>query len=73
MNTNEARLGIIDTITDVLLDLSDDEELTDDERDNLREAMADAADLICEALDLEVRSVGADGITVRVVVPQPER
>ena len=69
MNTNEARLAIIETIADVLFELSDDEDLPAVDREDLRDAMADAADLICEALDLDVVDVADGVLSVQVVLP----
>ena len=65
MNEHEARLAIITRVRDVLLDLADDgtEDVTD-----LAAAMLDAAELIIEAIGLEV--IATDPLTVSLTIPE---
>lgn len=70
MNVSEARVAILDLVADVLVELGDDGEIDSGE---LREAMEDAAEMVLDALDLEVTSVNDDGsLTVRVRVDTDE-
>lgn len=57
MNEHEARLAISTRIADVLFDLAQDGMEPDDDVDEMRDALSDAADLIMEALGLEIVSV----------------
>lgn len=66
MNAHEARLYIVSVMTEILFDLSDGDDLSDAERKEIRESLADAADLIVEALDINVVSV--DGRTINVTM-----
>ena len=71
MNINETRIAIVEEIAEILYDLTEDEEATAETKQELRDAMADAADIIAEALDLEVVEI-ADGIaTVRLNIAGP--
>lgn len=54
----EARLGVIDTIRGVLLELADIESVEGDNRVQLVEQMGDVADMILEVLEFDV--VGFD-------------
>lgn len=72
MNINEARVVIVEEIAEILYDLTEDEDATAEVKQELRDAMADAADIIAEALDLEVVEM-ADGIaTVRLNLAGPD-
>jgi hypothetical protein len=69
MNTNEARLAIVEEIAAILLDLTDDPDNTSpEEREALSVAMLDAADIVAEALDLEVVEVveGVATVTLNI-------
>jgi len=61
MTPNEARMLIVEELANILYDLTDEEDGTPEERETLRVAMGDAADILAEALDLEVVSV-TDGV-----------
>ena len=72
MNVNEARMVIVEEFAEILLDLTDEDAGTAEEREALRVAMLDAADIIAEALDLEVVDI-TDGIeTVRLNIAGPD-
>lgn len=60
----EARLKILERISDLLYDLSDGEDMSPAEAQEFREAMADAAEIILEVLDCEVLSVEGDRVHV---------
>jgi hypothetical protein len=65
MNLNEARLAFLEELTEILVDLTDEgEESSPEDLAVLREAMADAVDIIAEALQLEVVSVDGDVLTL---------
>lgn len=66
MNEHEARLAIATRIADVLFDLAQDGMEPDDDADEMRDALDDAAELIMEALGLEVVSVDSEAATVRL-------
>jgi len=68
MNESEARLHIVTLISDILFELSDGDDLSSADRTDLRESMADTADVIAEALDHKVIAVDGDvaQVTVRV-------
>lgn len=55
-NISDARLGIIDTIRGVLLDLADVDSVDEADRVELVEQMGDVADFILEVLRFEVIS-----------------
>lgn len=72
MNLNELRVVIIEEIAAILLDLSADEDMSRTDREQLNEAMLDTADILAEALDLQVDSI-VDGIaTVRLNIAGPD-
>lgn len=72
MNLNELRVVIIEEIAAILLDLSADEDMSQTDRQQLNEAMLDTADILAEALDLQVDSI-VDGIaTVRLNIAGPD-
>ncbi len=60
----EARIKILEIISNLLYDLSDGEDLTQAESDEFREAMSDAAQIILEVIDCEVISVDGDRANV---------
>ena len=67
MNTNEARLMLLEELADILVDLTLEDDTTSvEEEAELREAMMDAADIIAEALQLEVIDVDELTFTVKV-------
>lgn len=69
MNEHEARLEIVRTLRDVLVDLADDGEVSQEDLDAMDASMLDAAELLLEALELQVVSVGPDGeVTVTVLL-----
>lgn len=73
MNVFEARLAIIERIRDCLLDLADEggeaEALDDAAYLDMEASMADAAEILLDALELQVVSVDASGrITVQVYI-----
>ena len=55
-NLFEARLGIIDTVRGVLLDLADINSVEEAQRADLIEQMGDVADMILDVLGLQVVS-----------------
>ena len=55
-NLFEARLGIIDTIRGVLLELADINSLEESQRAEMVEQMGDLADMILDVLNLQVMS-----------------
>lgn len=57
MNVYEARLDIVRRIREVLVDLADGEDLDAAEYADLEQSMTDAAEIILDALDLEVVEV----------------
>jgi|688.fasta_scaffold682983_2 hypothetical protein len=72
MNTNEARLAVVGIIADVLFELSDDDDLSDDDRGDLRDSLADAADLILEALEFDVIAVNDFEVSARITLDDPD-
>ncbi len=67
MNTNEARLMLLEELADILVDLTLEDDTTSvEEEAEVREAMMDAADIIAEALQLEVIDVDELTFTVKV-------
>lgn len=70
--TAEARLAVIRTITDTLVDLADVDP-ADADFDDLEASMTDAADILCEALGLRI--IGTDGgvIVAELRLDAPER
>ena len=63
---HEARIAVLQRISDLLYDLSDGEEMTPAEADEFRAAMGDAAEIILEVLDFKVVSVDGDVVTASV-------
>lgn len=57
MNTSEARLRIHTLISEAMFEMTDGPDLNEGERDELREDMANAADVVLEVLDLKVDAV----------------
>lgn len=72
MNTNEARVVIVEEIAEILFDLSEDEDQTASDKMVLKEAMLDAADIIAEALDLQVLDFADGFATVRLNLAGPD-
>lgn len=67
MNPNEAQLALLDELTEILVDLTDDgEDTSPEDMAVLREAMSDAVDIIVEALQLKVVAVNGTVLTVEV-------
>lgn len=67
MNTNEARLMLLEELADILVDLTLEDDTTSvEEEAEVREAMMDAADIIAEALQLEVIDVDELTFTIKV-------
>lgn len=50
----DARLGVLDTIRGILLDLADIDNAPEDDRADLVDRMGDVANLILEVLDFDV-------------------
>ena len=71
MNRYEARLDIVRRIRSVLVDLADGEDLDAVEFAELEQSMTDAAEIVLEALGLEVTDVTADGILATLSVTEP--
>lgn len=73
MNLNEARLALLEELTEILVDLTDedDEETSPEDLAVLREAMSDAVDIIAEALQLEVVAVDGEVLTLTVDLSVP--
>ena len=60
-------MAIVEEFAAILLDLTDESDGEDvEEREALRVAMLDAADIVAEALDLQVVSVEDGIVTVRL-------
>lgn len=55
-NLFDARLGVIDTIRGVLLDLADINSVEEAQRADLIEQMGDVADMILDVLNLQIVS-----------------
>lgn len=72
MNEHEARLGIVTRIAEVLLDLAQDGLEEGDDLDEMRDAMSDAAELVMEALGVEVVSVEGSTALIRVSNIDPD-
>lgn len=73
MNLNEARLALLEELTEILVDLTDEDgEDSPEDLAVLREAMSDAVDIIAEALQLEVVSVDGDVLTLTVDLSVPD-
>jgi hypothetical protein len=72
MNEFEARLWVVRTIRDVLLDLADadDPELGEDDRAEMEESMLEAAELIMEALGMDVTDVDGNAILATLHIPE---
>lgn len=72
MNEFEARLWVVRTIRDVLLDLAefDDPDLADEERAEMEESMMEAAELIMEALGMDVTDVDGNAVLATLHIPE---
>jgi hypothetical protein len=57
MNTSEARLRIHTLMSEAMFEMVDGPDLSGTQREELREDMANAADVLLEVLDLKVDSV----------------
>ncbi len=66
MNTSEARLRIHTLMSEAMFEMVDGPDLSGTEREELREDMANAADVLLEVLDLKVDSV--DGKHAKVTL-----
>lgn len=55
-NLFDARLGVIDTIRGILLDLADINSVEEPQRADLIEQMGDVADMILDVLNLQIVS-----------------
>jgi uncharacterized ubiquitin-like protein YukD len=66
MNEPEARIALLEHIADVLLDLTEEEDASIDDREDMREAMRDLADILLESLDAEI--VEASGAQLKLNV-----
>jgi hypothetical protein len=66
MNTSEARLRIHTLISEAMFEMVDGPDLNTTERDELREDMANATDVILEVLDLTIDSI--DGKHAKVSI-----
>lgn len=66
MNTSEARLRIHTLVSEAMFEMVDGEDLSGADREELREDMANAADIILEVLDLKIDSV--DGKHAKVTL-----
>lgn len=62
MNEFEARLWVVKTIRDVLLDLADSEDVSAEEYVEMEQGMNDAAEIILEALSMDITDVDGDAI-----------
>jgi hypothetical protein len=71
MNRYEARLDIVRRIRSVLVDLADGEDLNSVEFAELEQSMTDAAEIVLEALGLDVIDVTAEGILATLSVTEP--
>lgn len=73
MNVHTARLMMVEVIRDVLLDLADaDGDLSDDEYVEMEDTLTDAAELILDALSVEVVEVAEAGVvTVTMTLLSP--
>lgn len=72
MNEHEARMAIASRISEVLLDLAQDGLEESDDIEEMRDAMDDAAELVMEALGIEVVSISGPQVSVRMTVPDPD-
>lgn len=72
MNEFEARLWVVRTIRDVLLDLADvdDPDLESEERVEMEESMLEAAELIMEALGMDVTDVDGNAVLATLHIPE---
>lgn len=57
MNTSEARLRIHQLVSEAMFEMVDGDDLSGADREELREDMANAADVLLEVLDLKVDAV----------------
>lgn len=72
MNTSEARLRIHTLISEALFEMTDGPDLNSTERDELKEDMANATDIVLEVLDLQVDSVEGKYATVKIRLEEDE-
>lgn len=68
MNTSEARIALLDHIAEVLLDLTDEEGGSIEDREEMREAMTDLADVLLESLDLQIAEASGPNMTLKVTL-----
>ena len=67
ISIEDAQLHVWQAIHSTLLDLAIEEDTTPEEVEDLDDAMADATDLIIEALDLQVTDVGDGAVGTATV------
>lgn len=67
MDSYEARLNIIDRISEILLDLAGDDEVSQQELEEMRDAMRDAAEVLLEGIGFEVVSVDAKDVITATI------
>lgn len=73
LNVHEARLGVTRIVAEVLVDLADDGEISEEDLDDLEVAMLDAASIVLESLAFEVQAVQPDGtVVVHLRLPEDE-
>lgn len=72
MNLPEARLRIHTLMSEAMFEMVDGDDLNQTERDELREDMANAADVLLEVLELKVESVGGKHAKVTVRLEEDE-
>lgn len=70
MNTAEARLRIHNLISEALFEMGDGPDLDSAGKDELREDMANATDIVLEVLDLIVDSVDGKHAKVSIRVEE---
>lgn len=70
LTPDEAQLAIVETLTDLLIELgSDDPDATEFELQALEESMGDVADLVVETFGLKVLSVEGSVALVQMTIP----
>lgn len=72
MNTSEARLRIHTLISEALFAMTDGPDLNEAGRDDLREDMANATDMVLEVLQLTVESVEETQAKVSIQLEEPK-
>ena len=72
MNTYEARLRIHTLISEAMFEMVDGPDLSSNDRDELKEDMANAADVLLEVLDLTIDSVDGKHAKVSIRIEEDE-